>query len=97
MVVDKVIHLPERFGVLLKGAAARDGRGSRPGMKLFDRKVLEDDADLARIVGQQAPQDVMKAPADRALEVRVLDQRDRGLRVSQGGRIAELDQSTRLS
>ncbi len=67
-VVDEVIHLPERFGVLLVGAAG--GEGGRPGpwMQLLDRKILEDDPDLG-IVRQHPPQNIMQVAAYRAFKV----------------------------
>src|SRR6267378_2655560 len=60
-------------------------------MELLKGKVLEDNAYFARIVWQDATQQVVKVFADRALKIRVLDQRDWGILVAHGGGIVHLD------
>ena len=91
MVVDEVVHLPKSVGILLVGAAAGDGCGPGPRMKLLKRKIFEDQSHLACIVRKHAAQYVVKAAADRALEVRVFHERNRSLGVAKRGRAVHLD------
>src|ERR1700739_3889946 len=90
IVVDKVVHLPEGFGVLLVGATAGKGGGASPGVQGFERKILEDNFDL-RIVGKQSTESIVKAAADGAFKVRVFDEGDRGFGIAKDGSIRELE------
>jgi hypothetical protein len=82
VVIDQVIHFPEGFGVLLISATASQGGGACPRVDGLDRKVLEDDLDLG-VFGQKAPERVMEVAADRAFEVRVLDDGNGGIGITE--------------
>jgi len=90
IVINKVVDLPEGFGILLIGAAAGKRGGAGPRVKGFKGKVPEDDFDL-RVLGEESAEDVVEAAADRTLEVRILDDRDRGFRVAEDGSIREFE------
>ena len=90
IIVDKVVHLPEGFGILLVGATAGNGGGASPGVQGFERKILEDDFDL-RIVGKQSPESIVKAAADGTFKVRVFDDGDGGFGIAKDGGIRELE------
>jgi len=90
IIVDKVVHLPEGFGILLVGATAGNGGGASPGVQGFERKILEDDFDL-RIVGKQSPESIVKAAADGTFKVRVFDDGDGGFGIAKDGSIRELE------
>jgi len=90
IVINKVVELPEGFGVLLIGAAAGNRGATGPRVKGFQGKVLEDDFDL-RVLGEESAEDVVEAAADRALEVRILDDRDGCFRIAKDGSIREFE------
>ena len=86
IVINKVVELPESFGVLLIGAAAGKRGGTGPRVKGFQGKVLEQDFDL-RVLGEEPAEDIVKAAANRTLEVRILDDRDCCFRIAKHGSI----------
>ncbi len=75
VVINKIVHLPEGFRVLLVGAAASDGGSACPRMNLVNGEILEDKFDLG-IVGEHAAHGVVEIAADGAFEVTVLDDGD---------------------
>lgn len=90
IVIDRVVELPERLGVLLVGTAASDGGGTSPGMQGVNGKVFEDELDL-RVLGEQTAKGVVETAADGAFEVSVFDDGDGGVGIAEDRRAVGLD------
>ena len=71
---EQVVHLPER--ALVGGGLARLGRELGGQVDVVQRQVAPDVLQVA-VAGEQLADDGLGLPAERALEVAVLDDRDR--------------------
>ena len=49
LVIDQIVDLPERLGILFVSAMSRKRRGPRPGMQRLQREILEHHAHLRKV------------------------------------------------